>query len=141
MVRLRRGKGRCSPFVVHFWAAFRGDNVVELYHSIRKGLRGEQAQRHFTMPRRDEGNTFPDKRRHDANDELINRVLVKKGTDDFASAHQPDIFAGLLAQAFGKCTDRLLDELDASGYERRWRPASEHIMHVICAETRAAHLD
>src|SRR5262245_3506176 len=130
----------CSRFLLHSWAALRSDNVVELYHSIRKGLRGPQAQRHFTMPGCDEGNAFPDKRRQDVDDELINRVLVKEGTDDFTSAHHPDILAGLLAEAFGKCTDRLLDKLDAGRYERRGRAVREHIMQVICAEARA-HLD
>ena len=92
------------------------------------------------MPRRNEGNAFPDKGRHDAHDELIDRVLVKEGPDDFTSAHHPDILAGLLAEAFCKSTDWLLDELDPGGHGRRGRPAREHIMHVICAEARA-HLD
>jgi len=116
-----------SPCLLYFWATLSGDNVVELYHSIREGLRGAQAQRYFTMPRCNEGNAFSNKGRYDANDELINSVLVKEGTDDFASAHHPDILAGLLAEALGKCTDWLLDEVDAGGYGRRSRPASSWI--------------
>ena len=70
----------------------------------------------------------------------INRVLVKEGPDDFTSAHHPDILAGLLAEAFGKCADWLLDKLDPGGHGRRGMPAREYIMRVICAEARA-HLD
>ena len=89
------------------------------------------------MPRRHEGNAFPDERRHDGDDELVNRVLVKEGPDDLASAHHPDVLASLLAQAFGKGPDRLCDELDAGGRRCRGRPAREHIMHVIRAKARA----
>ena len=34
------------------------------------------------MPRCNEGNAFPDERRHDGIDELVDRVLVKEGPDD-----------------------------------------------------------
>ena len=65
------------------------------------------------MPRCNEGNAFPDERRHDGDDELVNRVLVKEGPDDLTSAHHPDVLANLLAEAFGKGPDRLRDESDA----------------------------
>ena len=62
---------------------------------------------------RNEGNALPDERRHQGDDELVNRVRVKKGPDDLSSAHQPDVLARLPAQALGKGPDRLGDELDA----------------------------
>src|SRR5262245_55714228 len=88
----------------------------------------------------DQRYAFPDECRHDADDEFINRVLVEKGPDDFTSTHHPDILAGLLAEAFGKSTDWLLDELHAGRRRCRGRPAREHIMHVISGEVRS-HLD
>ena len=57
------------------------------------------------MPRCNQGNAFSDEHRHDGYDELVNRVLVKEGTDDLTSAHHPDVLASLLAQAFGKRPD------------------------------------
>jgi len=84
-----------------------------------------------------EGNAFPDQCRHDGDDELVDRVLVKEGPDDLTSAHHPDVLASLLAQAFGKAPDRLLDELDTSRHGCRGRLAREHIVQVICTEARA----
>lgn len=89
------------------------------------------------MPRCNEGNAFPDERRHDGDDELVNRVLVKEGPDDLTSAHHPDVLASLFADAFGKGPDRFRDELDAGRHGCWGRPAREHIMHVICAKVRA----
>ncbi len=92
------------------------------------------------MPRCNEGNAFSDEHRHDGDDELVNRVLVKEGPDDLTSAHHPDVLASLLAEALGKGPDRLRHELDADRCRCRGRPTREHIMHVICAEARAHHL-
>jgi hypothetical protein len=47
------------------------------------------------MPRCNEGNAFPDERRHDGDDELVDRVLVKEGPDDLTSVHHPDVLAKL----------------------------------------------
>src|SRR5215467_13862676 len=89
------------------------------------------------MPGCNEGSAFPDERRYDADDELVNRILVKKGSDDLASAHHPNVLASLRAQAFGKGTDRLGDEVDACGNGSRRRPPREHIVHGIRSEARA----
>src|SRR2546426_8690219 len=86
------------------------------------------------------GNAFPDEGRHDGEDELVDRVLVEEGGDDLASAHHPDVFAGLLAEPFGKGSDRLSDEVDASGHGSRRLPPGEHVVHVVCTEGRA-HLE
>src|SRR5687768_16138926 len=75
--------------------------VMQLYDVIGKLLYTEQAERHLTMPRCQEGNAFPDEGWHDGDDELVNRVLVQEGPDDLASAHHPDVLASLGADAFG----------------------------------------
>src|SRR5689334_4717326 len=89
------------------------------------------------MSRCNKWNALPDERRHDADNELVNRALVKEGPDDLTSAHHPDVLASLLAEAFGKGPDRLGDELDADRHGCKGRPAGEHIMHVTCREARA----
>jgi len=91
------------------------------------------------MPRCKKGNTFPDEGWHDGDDELVNRGLVQEGPDDLASAHHPDVLASLRAEAFGKGTDRLGDEVDARGHGSRRPPPREHIVHGICTEA-CAHL-
>jgi len=110
---------------------------MQLNDAVRKLLHTEQAERHLTMPRCKKGNTFPDEGWHDGDDELVNRGLVQEGPDDLASAHHPDVLASLRAEAFGKGTDRLGDEVDARGHGSRRRPPREHIVHGICTEARA----
>ena len=126
-------------FLLHFWAALRANSAVKLYHSIRKRLRGAQAQRHCTMPRRNEGNAFPDKGRHDAHDELSNRVLVKEGPDDSPPPIIQIFLPACLRRSsanpqIGSLTNWTPVGTDAGGGRRG------NIMHVICAEARA-HLD
>src|SRR5262249_9615233 len=89
------------------------------------------------MPRCNEGNAIPNEGRHDADDELVNRALVKEGPDDLTSAHDPDVLASSLAEALGKGPDRLRNKLHADGHGYRGWVAREHIMHVICGEARA----
>jgi len=50
--------------------------------------------------------------RDDVDAELVDFALVQKGGDDFAAAHHPDMFAGLGAQALGKCFDGLVYEFE-----------------------------
>src|SRR5215472_1429974 len=110
---------------------------MQLNDAVRKLLYTEQAERYFTMPRCKKGNTLPDKGWHDSDDELVDRGLVQEGPNDLASAHHPNVLASLLAQAFGKGTDRLGDEVDACGNGSRRRPPGEHIVHGIRTEARA----
>src|SRR5262245_26042336 len=110
---------------------------MNLHNAVRKSLHSDEAKRHFTTPRCNEGYALSDERRHDRDDELINRVLVKEGCDDLPSAHHPDVLAGLLAEALGKGPDRPGDEMDAGGRGRRGRSARQDVMHVVCAEARA----
>ncbi len=95
---------------------------MQLNDAVRKLLYTEQAERHFAMPRCKEGNAFPNEGRHDGDDELVDRLLVQKGPDDLASAHHPDVLAGLRAEAFGEGTDRLGNEVDARGHGSRRPP-------------------
>src|SRR5262249_42944352 len=111
--------------------------VVQLNDAVRKLSYTEQPERHFAMLRRKEGNAVADERWHDGDDELVNRVLVKERPDDLTSAHQPDVLAGLRADAFGPVADRFRDEVDAGGHGRRRRMAGEHVMHGTFTEARA----
>src|SRR5512140_439833 len=110
---------------------------MQLNNPVRKLLYVNQAQRHLSMPRRKEGNAFPDEGWHYRDDELVDRALVQEGTDDLASAHQPDALAGLCAQMFGKRADRLADELDAGGHGRRGAPPREHIVEGARTKARS----
>jgi hypothetical protein len=110
---------------------------MQLNDAIRKLLYTEQTERHLTMPQCKQGDTFPDKDWRHGDDELVNRALVQERADDLASAHHPDVLAGLLAQAFGKGADRLADELDARRHGSRRRSPGEHIVHGACTEARA----
>src|SRR5216684_7702367 len=110
---------------------------MQLNDAVRKLLYTEQAERYLAMPGCKEGNAFPNEGRHDGDDELVDCLLVQKGPDDLASAHHPDVLASLRAEAFGKGTDRLGDEVDARGHGSRRPPPREHIVHGICTEARA----
>src|SRR5215813_9798974 len=110
---------------------------MHLNDAVRKLLYTEQAERDLAMPRCKEGNAFPNEGWHDGDNELVKRVLVQEGPDDLASAHHPDVLASLRAEAFGKGTDRLGDEVDTGGHGSRRRPPREHIVHGICTEARA----
>jgi len=89
--------------------------VKQLNDAVRKLLYTEQAERHRAMPRCKEWNAFPDEGWHDGDDELVNRVLVKKGADDLTSAHHPDVLASLLTEAFGEGPDRLVTNCTPTG--------------------------
>src|ERR1700716_97003 len=110
---------------------------MHLNDAVRKLLYTEQAERYLTMPRCEKGNTFPDEGWHDSDDELIDRALVQEGSDYLAAAHHPDVLARLRAEAFGKGTERLGDEVDPCRHRSSPRPPREHIVHGICTEARA----
>src|SRR5439155_491613 len=114
--------------------------VVNLHHAIRKRFHGTQFQRHIAMPRRDEWNAFPNEDWYNGDYEFIDRVFVQKRRDELPATHHPDVLARLIAEAFGKGTDRLRDELDASRHGRRGRLAREHIVPVVRAKG-CAHVD
>src|SRR2546425_3448895 len=110
--------------------------VMQLNDAVRKLLYTEQAERHLAMPRCKKGNAFPNEGRHDGDDELVDRLLVQKGPDDLASAHHPDVLAGLRAEAFSEGADRLGNEVDARGHGSRRPPPREHIVYGTFTEAR-----
>lgn len=110
--------------------------VMQLNDAVRKTLRAAQAERHVTMPWRNQGNAFANEYRHNADDELVDGARVEKRPDDLTSAHHPDVLAGLFAETLGENADRLGDELDTGRDGRRGRAAREDVVHVIGAEAR-----
>src|ERR1700681_2863690 len=129
-----------SHFLLRCWSALCSDVVVNLHHAIRKGFHGTQFQRHLAMPWRDEWNAFPYEDWYNADDEFVDNVFVQKRRDDLPASHHPDVLARLVAEAFGKRTNRLRDKFDAGGHGCRGRLAGEHVVPVDSAEV-CAHLD
>src|SRR4029077_17723465 len=78
-----------------------------------------------------------DKILDDARNRGAKPFTVRLEGDDLTSAHHPDVLASLLAGAFGEAPDRLSHELNTGRYRSRRGLAREHIMHVICLDTRA----
>src|SRR4026209_2683020 len=109
---------------------------MQLHDAVRKLLDTNRAERHFAMPRCNERNPFSDEGWYDGDDELVNRVLIEKGSDDVPSAHHPDVLAGLSAKALDEVGDRLGEEVDPGRQRSRRRPPREDIMRAICAEPR-----
>ena len=66
-----------------------------------------------TMPRREQRNALPDKHRHDADDELVDRIRIQEGRNQPAATHQPDVLSSTVAQPADEIRDGLGDELNA----------------------------
>src|SRR3989449_5165764 len=69
--------------------------VMQLNHTILEAIDGVQLQGHVTMPPRYQWDAVPDENRDHTDDELVDRLRVKKRGDDLATPHQPDILARL----------------------------------------------
>src|SRR6478609_10857738 len=106
---------------------------MNLDHAVRIWSRRHEAERNIAITWSDQGNAFADKRRNNADDELVDRARIKERPDEVASSHQPHVLAGVVPDAFRKSADRFGDELDARGGRAR-RPAREHVVRVIFAE-------
>src|SRR4051794_34838519 len=65
------------------------------------------------MPWRDEWNAFPTEDWDNGDNEFVDRVLVQERRNELPATHHPDVLAWLIAEAFGKSTNRLRDEFDA----------------------------
>ena len=59
-----------------------------------------------------ERNAISDEYRNDANDELVDRLRIKKRGDDFTAAHQPDIFALAFSKSLHVHANCLVCEFD-----------------------------
>ncbi len=64
------------------------------------------------MTSRYERDAVSDKYRNDANDELVDRLRIKKRGDDFTAAHQPDIFAVAFSKSINEHIYCLVSEFD-----------------------------
>ena len=104
--------------------------VVQLDHAIFEALGGEQVQGHVAVTPRYQGNALPNEHWDDADDKLVDGPLVKKGGDGLAAAHQPDIFARLLAQTTHLWADRIVREFDARRGAHWRRMTGEHDMSM-----------
>ena len=128
-----QGRGTRTPPWVYVFAIVAGlcsKVVVNLYHAIRKRFHGTECQRHIAMPQRDEGSARPNEDWYNSDNEFVDRVFVQKRRDELPATHHPDVLARLIAEAFGKRTDRLRDELDAGRHGRRWRSGER--THSAC---------
>jgi len=68
--------------------------VVQLHQAVREALSGVQIQGHVTVTPSYQWNAVSNKHRDNADDELIDRLLVKKRGDEIAPTHQPEILPG-----------------------------------------------
>ena len=87
--------------------------VMQLNHTILEAFDGLQIQGHVAVTPRYERNAISDEYRNDANDELVDRLRIKKRGDDLAAAHQPDILARLLSKTAHEWADCTVHELHA----------------------------
>ena len=84
---------------------------MQLNHTILEAINGVQIQGHVTMTPRDQWDTIPNKNGDHSDDELVDRLRVKKPGDDLATAHQPDVLARPLSKAAHEWPDGILHEL------------------------------
>src|SRR5438876_4859682 len=117
--------------------------VMQLNQTILEAFNGVQFQGHMTVTPRNQWNAIPNKHRGDTDDELIDRPLVKKGGDDLAAAHQPDILARLLSETAHEWADCTVHELHAWRGVGWWRMTGEDDVPTFRVELRPhaqAHL-
>src|SRR6266436_6653660 len=87
--------------------------VMQLNHTILEAINGGQIQGHVTVTPRQQRDALPNENGGHTNDELVDRLRVKKRGDDFAAPHQPDILARLLSKTAHKWADCPVHELHA----------------------------
>jgi len=87
--------------------------VMELHHTILEAFNGLQIQGHVTVTLRDQWNPVPNEHWGHGDDELVDRVRVKKRSDELATAHQPDILAWLFSKTTHEWSDCTVHELHA----------------------------
>jgi hypothetical protein len=74
------------------------DAVMQLNQTLLEAFHGVQMKGHVSVTPRYQWNAIPNKHRGHTDDELVDRVLVKKGGDELAAPHQPDILARALSK-------------------------------------------
>ena len=104
-----------------------------------EGFGGEELEADGTVARLHEGDAFADEDRDDMDAELVDFAGVEEGSDDSGTAHHPDIFAGLGAQALGERFDGLIDQFEG----RQWgltRLAGKEVVLDFRAEPEGLHV-
>ena len=86
---------------------------MQLNQTIIEPFDGLQIQGHLAMTSRYQWNAVPNKHGDHTDDELVDRLSVKKGGDEIAPAHQPDILARLLSKTAHEWADCTVHELHA----------------------------
>ena len=87
--------------------------IVQLNQTIVEAFNGAQLQGHVAMTARYQWNAIANEDWGYTDDELIDCLLVKKGGDEVAAAHQPDILAGLLSKTVYELSDCAVHEFHA----------------------------
>src|SRR5207249_10318765 len=85
--------------------------VMQLNHTILEAIHGVHIQGHVTMTPRYQWDAVPNENGDHTDDELVDRLRVKKRGDDPATAHQPDILARLRSKAAHEWPDGIVHEL------------------------------
>jgi hypothetical protein len=88
---------------------------MQLSHTILEAINGVQIQGHVTMTPRYQWDAVPNENGDHTDDELIDRLRVKKRGDDLSTAHQPNILARLLSKMPHEWADCIVHELHAPG--------------------------
>jgi len=86
---------------------------MQLNHTVLEAFNGVQIQGHVTMTPSYQWNAIPDKYWGNADDELVDRLRVKKRGDELAAAHQPDILARLLSKTAHEWANCIVHEFHA----------------------------
>jgi len=86
---------------------------MQLNHTVLEAINGVQIQGDVTMTPRDQWDAVPNENGDHTDDELVDRLRVKKRADDLATTHQPDILARLLSKTANEWADGIVHELHA----------------------------
>src|SRR5262249_3756944 len=110
--------------------------VMQLNQTILEAFNGVQLQGDVTVTPRYQWNAIPNEYGDHTDDELVDHLLVQKGGDELAAAHQPDVLAGMLAKTAYEGADGAADELHAWRGVGRWRMAGEDDVPTLRVELR-----
>src|SRR5262245_13386132 len=117
--------------------------VMQLNQTILEAFNGVQLQGYVTVTPRYQWNAISNKHWGHTDDELVDGVLVKKGGDELAAAHQPDILARMLSKTAYEWADCTVHELHACRGVAWWRVTGEDDVPTLRVELRPqaqAHL-
>src|SRR5438034_1867812 len=116
---------------------------MQLNYTILEAINGVQIQGHVTMTPRYQWDAVPKENGGHTDDELVDRLRVKKRGNDLATAHQPDILARLLsktAHEWANCTVHELHAWRGVGWSRMTGEDDVPILRVELRPHVQAHL-